>query len=65
MPFEELPARFAAPEPKPSRALILVDDTEELPHHPFDPLATRGLPGVYTLQGGMKAWRQANRPISK
>jgi len=65
VPYEELRARFVTPDPKASRALVLVDDTDELSNHAFDLLAARGYQAVYVLRGGMKAWRRAGRPILK
>jgi rhodanese-related sulfurtransferase len=65
VPFHELNARFVAPDPKAKRAMILVDETDELSHQAFDQLTARGFSWLYVMQGGMKAWRSANRPITK
>jgi rhodanese-related sulfurtransferase len=65
LPFGDLAQRFAAPDPKARRSLILVDETDELSHRAFDLLARRGFSGLYVLKGGMKAWRRSNRPIAK
>jgi rhodanese-related sulfurtransferase len=65
VPFKELATRFAAPDPKATRTLILVDETDELSHRAFDLLTSRGFSGLYVMKGGMKAWRQSNRPIAK
>jgi rhodanese-related sulfurtransferase len=65
VPFEDLPNRFAAPDPKARRALILVDETDKLSHQAFDLLSRRGFSWLYVMKGGMKAWRRANRPTSK
>jgi rhodanese-related sulfurtransferase len=65
VPFEDLAHRLAAPDPKASRTLILVDETDELSHQAFDLLTSRGFSGLYVMQGGMKAWRRGNRPIAK
>lgn len=64
VPFEELPARFSAPDPKAHRDLILVDETDLLSHRACDVLAGRGFSGIYVMKGGMKAWRQASRPLA-
>ena len=65
VPFAELPTRFAVPDPKARRALILVDETDEQSHHALDLLMARGFNWVYVMKGGMRAWRQGNRPIAK
>jgi rhodanese-related sulfurtransferase len=65
LPFKDLATRFAAPDPKARRALILVDDTDELSHQAFDQLVGLGFNWVYVMKGGMKAWRRANFPIAK
>jgi hypothetical protein len=65
VPFEELPARFAAPDPQARRPLILVDETDELSHQAYDLLAGRGFIWLYVMKGGLRAWRRANRPLSK
>lgn len=65
VPFEELPARFAAPDPAARRAMVLVDDTDELSHRAYDLLIARGFSWVYVMKGGMKAWRSASRPMAK
>ncbi len=65
VPFEELRQRFAAPDPKARRALVLVDETDELAHRAFDLLTGRGFTWLYVMQGGMKAWRRANRPLAR
>jgi len=65
VPFMDLSQRFAAPDPKARRAMILVDETDELAHQAFDLLTRRGFTWLYVMQGGMKAWRRANRPLAK
>jgi len=65
VPFADLAARFAAPDPHARRALILVDETDELSHQALDLLTQRGFTWLYVMKGGMKAWRRANRPLSK
>ena len=65
VPFGELATRFAAPDPKARRSLILVDETDELSHRAYDLLVQRGFGGIYVLQGGMRAWRRASRPLAK
>jgi rhodanese-related sulfurtransferase len=65
VPFKDLATRFAIPDPKANRSLILVDDTDKLSHRAYDLLAARGFDWVYVLKGGLKAWRRANFPIAK
>jgi queuine tRNA-ribosyltransferase len=65
VPFAELPNRFAAPDPKATRSLILVDETDELSHRAYELLVQRGFSGIYVLKGGMRAWRRASRPMAK
>lgn len=65
VPLSELSARFAAPDLKAKRAMILVDETDELSHQAYDQLVARGFSWLYVMQGGMKAWRRANRPVAK
>ncbi len=65
VPFADLQNRFKAPDPKASRALVLVDETDELSHQAFDLLTRRGFSWLYVMKGGMKSWRRANRPIAK
>jgi rhodanese-related sulfurtransferase len=65
VPFGDLLRRFAIPDPKAQRSLILVDETDELSHLAFDQLSTRGFSWIYVLKGGLKAWRRANFPIAK
>ena len=36
-----------------------------LAHRAFDLLTGRGFTWLYVMQGGMKAWRRANRPVAK
>ncbi len=65
VPFDELPNRFATPDPMARRALILVDETDKLSHQAFDLLTQRGFSWLYVMKGGMRAWRRASRPIGK
>ncbi len=65
VPFEELARRFANPDPKAKRSLILVDETDKLSHQALDQLMARGFSWVYVLKGGMKAWRRADFPLAK
>jgi rhodanese-related sulfurtransferase len=65
VPFVDLARRFAIPDPKAQRSLILVDETDELSHLAFDQLSARGFSWIYVLKGGLKAWRRANFPIAK
>jgi len=36
VPFKDLPARFATPDPKATRSLILVDETDALSHRAYE-----------------------------
>ncbi len=65
VPFEQLGTKFTAPDPKARRALILVDETDELSHRAFDLLTQRGFSWLYVMKGGMRAWRRASRPMGK
>ncbi|WP_275976531.1 rhodanese-like domain-containing protein [Geothrix alkalitolerans] len=65
VPFAELTRRFGSPDPQAKRALVLVDETDALSHRALKRLTARGFEWVYVLKGGMRAWRDANRPISK
>ncbi len=65
VPFRELATRFAIPDPKARRSLILVDETDELSHLALDQLTAKGFSWVYVLQGGLRAWRRANFPIAR
>lgn len=65
VPFQELASRFKAPDPQARRALVLVDETDVLSHQALDLLASRGFTWVYVMRGGMRAWRQASRPIAR
>jgi rhodanese-related sulfurtransferase len=65
VPFAELPNRFTAPDPKATRSLILVDDTDAVSHRAYALLVQRGFSGIYVLKGGMRAWRRANRSVAK
>ena len=65
VPFVDMATRFTAPDPKASRDLVLVDETDALSHQAYDVLAGRGFIGVHVMQGGMKAWRRASLPLAK
>ena len=65
VPFPELATRLAAPDPKASRPLVLVDETDALAHRAYEILTRRGFTWMYVMAGGMKAWRRANRPLAK
>lgn len=65
VPFGDLPNRFKAPDPQAKRALVLVDETDALSHRALKHLTARGFDWVYVLQGGMRAWRGASRPVVK
>lgn len=65
VPFPELKTRFAAPDTKAKRALILMDDTDVLSHQAYDLLLSRGFDWLYVLKGGMRAWKSASRPVVK
>ena len=63
--LDELAARFKTPDRAAKRAIVLVDETDEISHRAFDLLRTRGFDWLYVLKGGMRAWRAQNRPLSK
>ena len=65
VPFGDLATRFTAPDPKASRSLILVDETDELSHRAYELLVHRGFGGICVMKGGMRAWRRARRPVAK
>ena len=65
VPFPDLATRFAIPDPKARRTLILVDETDQLSHQALDQLTAKGFSWVYVLKGGLKAWRKANFPIAR
>jgi rhodanese-related sulfurtransferase len=65
VPFEDLATRFAAPDPKARRALILVDETDAQSHLALELLVERGFSWVYVMKGGMRAWRRGRRSIAK
>lgn len=65
VPFQELAARFKAPDPQARRALVLVDETDVLSYQALDLLTSRGFTWIYVMRGGMRAWRQASRPIAR
>jgi len=65
VPFGELAHRFATPDAKARRAMVLVDETDELSHRAFALLAERGYDWMYVMKGGLKAWRRAGRPLVK
>ncbi len=65
VPFSDFPARFAQPDPKAKRAMVLVDETDLLSHQALDLLTARGFTWIYVLKGGMDAWRSGNRPLSR
>ena len=65
VPFGDLTTRFASPDSKARRDMILVDETDELSHQAFELLTSRGFQGVYVMKGGLRAWRRANFPVSK
>ena len=63
VPFAELAQHFEAADPTARRALVLVDETDALSHRAHSLLLTRGYQWVYVLKGGMRAWRDAGRPV--
>lgn len=65
VPFRELAARFKAPDPQARRALVLVDETDVLSYQALDLLTSRGFTWIYVMRGGMRAWRQASRPVAR
>ncbi len=65
VPFAEMPSRFVKPDPSAKRAMVLVDETDELSHQALDLLTARGFTWIYVLRGGMEAWRSASRPLAR
>jgi rhodanese-related sulfurtransferase len=65
VPFAELSTRLLAPDPKATRSLILVDETDVLSHRAYKLLVKRGFTDIYVMTGGMRAWRRASRPMGK
>jgi rhodanese-related sulfurtransferase len=65
VPFADLSTQLLAPDPKATRSLILVDETDALSHRAYDLLVRRGFGGIYVMKGGMRAWRRASRPVAK
>ena len=64
VPFGALGGRFQRPDPLVRRAMLLVDESDDLSHRAFGLLEARGYRWVYVLRGGMKAWRRAQRPTT-
>lgn len=65
VPFPEASTRFAAPDPAARRAMVLVDESDALAHRACEMLEARGFRWIYVLQGGMRAWRAAHRPLAR
>ena len=65
VPFADLSTQLLAPDPKATRSLILVDETDALSHRAYDLLVRRGFGGIFVMKGGMRAWRRASRPMAK
>ena len=65
VPFADLSTQLLAPDPKATRSLILVDETDALSHRAYDLLVRRGFGGIYVMKGGMRAWRSVSRPMAK
>ena len=65
VPFADLSTQLLAPDPKATRSLILVDETDALSHRAYDLLVRRGFGGIFVMKGGMRAWRRASRPVAK
>ena len=63
--LDQLAARFREPDQAARRAIVLVDETDELAHRAFELLRDRGFDWLYVLKGGMRAWRTRNRPMAK
>ncbi len=61
----QLQGRYLAPDPTARRALVLVDETDALAHQAYDLLRSRGFDWLYVLKGGLRAWRDASRPLAK
>jgi rhodanese-related sulfurtransferase len=65
VPLGEVATRFEQPDPRATRPLILVDETDRVSHRVYALLIQRGFSGIYVLKGGMRAWRRASRPVAK
>ncbi len=65
VPFAELSTRLLTPDPRATRSLILVDETDQLSHRAYKILVHRGFTDIYVMTGGMRAWRGASRPVAK
>lgn len=65
VPFAQLSARFRAPKKGAKRAIILVDEDNEVSHQAMALLQSLGFDWLYVLKGGMRAWRRDSRPISR
>lgn len=65
VPFSDAATRFKKPDPRATRPIILVDETDRLSHRVYGLLMQRGFSEIYVLKGGMRAWRRANRPLAK
>lgn len=63
--WAEFETRFRTPDPKARRALVLVDETDEISHHAYDLLLSRRFEWIYVLKGGMRAWRRQGLPLAK
>lgn len=63
--LDQLAARFQAPDSSAKRAIVLVDETDEISHRALDLLHARGFDWLYVLKGGMRAWRARSRPMAK
>lgn len=65
VPFADLSTKLLAPDPRATRSLILVDETDQLSHRAYKILVQRGFSDIYVMTGGMRAWRRVSRPMAK
>lgn len=65
VPFPELARRFETPDPAARRPMVLVDESDALACRAYDLLRARGFEWIYVLKGGMRAWREAKRPLTR
>jgi rhodanese-related sulfurtransferase len=63
--LDQLATRFQTPDGSAKRAIVLVDETDEVSHRALDLLHARGFDWLYVLKGGMRAWRARSRPMAK
>ena len=63
IPFAEFQKHLKELDPKSSRTIVLVDDTDKLSHQALPMLAASGHRWNYVLKGGLRAWRRTKLPV--